>query len=74
MYYTGIDPRTMEKVYVPRSSDEKKMQRALMQSYKKENAAIVRKALEKAGRHDLLNGKNALISSVQTPPRPRKKR
>jgi hypothetical protein len=61
MYYTGIDPLTMENVYVPRSADEKKMQRALMQSYKAENAPIVRKALEKAGRHDLINGKNPLL-------------
>ncbi|MBR5329048.1 MAG: YgiQ family radical SAM protein [Firmicutes bacterium] len=73
MYYTGIDPLTMEKVYVPRSADEKKMQRALMQSYKKENAPIVRKALEKAGRHDLINGKNSLLPAVQKPNRTQRK-
>lgn len=67
MYYTGFDPMTMEHVYVPRSSEEKKMQRALMQSFKRENAAIVRKALEKAGRYDLLKGKDALIPSAPSP-------
>lgn len=61
MYYTGIDPTDMEKVYVPRSAEEKKMQRVLMQAWKKENAPIVKKALEKAGRNDLLYGKNALL-------------
>lgn len=54
MYYTGIDPRTMKKVYVPKSEDEKKMQRALLQYRKKENYYIVKEALKKAGREDLI--------------------
>ena len=67
---------TMEPVYVPRTAEEKKMQRALMQSFKKENAAIVRKALEKAGRTDLLQGRDALIpgSPSAADPRGRKDR
>lgn len=54
MYYTGLDPRTMEKVYVPRSQRERRLQRALLQFNKKENRALVQEALEKAGRRDLL--------------------
>lgn len=54
MYYTGLDPRTMEKVYVPRSPRERRLQRALLQFNKKENRALVQEALEKAGRRDLL--------------------
>ena len=54
MYYTGIDPRTGEKVYVPRDPREKAMQRALLQYRKPENYELVREALEKAGRTDLI--------------------
>ena len=54
MYYTGIDPRTGEKVYVPRDSREKAMQRALLQYRKPENYELVREALERAGRTDLI--------------------
>ena len=54
MFYTGLDPRTMEPVYVPRSYEEKRMQRALLQFYRKENAPLVRQALRKAGRADLI--------------------
>ena len=54
MYYTGLDPRTMETVYVPRSREEKQMQRALLQFGRPENAGLVRKALIKAGRQDLI--------------------
>ena len=48
MYYTGLDPRSMEAVYVPRSREEKQMQRALLQFGRPENAGLVRKALIKA--------------------------
>lgn len=62
MYYTGIDPRTMKKVYVPKSEHEKKMQRALLQYRKKENYHIVKEALKKAGREDLIGfSDNCLI-------------
>ncbi|WP_130863412.1 YgiQ family radical SAM protein [Bacilliculturomica massiliensis] len=55
MYYTGLDPFTMEEVYVPRSMDEKKMQRALLHFNKKENRPLVEKALKKIGRQDLIS-------------------
>lgn len=54
MYYSGYDPRTMEEVYVAKSAEAKKMQRALLQYHKKENQQIVRKALKMAGRKDLI--------------------
>ena len=54
MYYTGIDPRTGQKVYVPKDPREKAMQRALLQYRKPENYELVWEALEKAGRTDLI--------------------
>ncbi len=54
MYYTGLDPRTMKPVYVPRSPHEKAMQRALMQYSVPGNADLVRQALRLAGREDLI--------------------
>ena len=54
MYYTGIDPFTMKKVYVPKTYEEKQMQRALLQYRNPENYEIVKKALIKAGREDLI--------------------
>ncbi len=54
MYYTGIDPFSMKKVYVATDYEEKKMQRALLQWNKKENADLVRSALIKCGRQDLI--------------------
>ncbi len=54
MFYTGLDPFDMKKVYVPRSYEEKRLQRALLQSHRPENAPLVRKALEMAGRVDLI--------------------
>ncbi len=53
-YYTEIDPFTMEKVYVAKDMEEKKMQRALMHYNKKENRNTVIKALKKADRDDLI--------------------
>lgn len=62
MYYTGIDPRTMQKVYVPRKYEEKQMQRALLQYKRKENYSLVRRALIIAGRQDLIgNSAKCLI-------------
>jgi len=62
MFYTGIDPRTMKSVYVPKSYEEKKMQRALLQYRNSENYEIVKKALLKAGREDLIGfGSKCLI-------------
>lgn len=54
MYYTGIDPRTGKSVYVPRDPHEKAMQRALMQFRNPANADLVREALHRAGRGDLI--------------------
>jgi len=54
MYYTGIDPRTMQKVYVPKDPHEKAMQRALMQYKNPANYDLVYEALIKAGRRDLI--------------------
>ena len=54
MYYTGLDPRTMEKVYVPKNPHEKAMQRALIQYRDPKNRELVREALEKCGRRDLI--------------------
>ena len=62
MYYTGLDPRTMEPVYVPTDPHEKAMQRALIQYRDPKNYALVREALEKAGRTDLIGfGEKCLI-------------
>lgn len=54
MYYTGIDPRTMKEVYVCRNPHEKAMQRALIQYRRPENYDLVKEALIKAGREDLI--------------------
>ncbi len=54
MYYTGVDPRTMEKVYVPVSPHEKAMQRALIQYRNPKNYDLVHEALTIAKRTDLI--------------------
>lgn len=54
MYYTGLDPMTLHEVYVPKEYEEKRMQRALLQFYRKENHDLVRKALKIARRTDLI--------------------
>ncbi len=80
MFYTGIDPFTMESVYVPRSPEEKAQQRALLQYYRPENRTLVLKALKKAGRTDLIGtGKNCLAapdyrSSADNRPEKQKKK
>ncbi len=62
MFHTGIDPRTMKKVYIPRDPHEKAMQRALLQSSRKENYKLVQEALIKMGRADLIGfGPECLI-------------
>ena len=68
MYYTGLDPRTMERVYVPTDPHEKAMQRALIQYRNPKNYYLVREALLKAHREDLIgSGPKCLIRAV--PPR-----
>lgn len=54
MFYTELDPYTMEKVYVAKSKEEKAMQRALLQYYDPSKYELVRKALIRAGRRDLI--------------------
>lgn len=62
MYYTGLDPRTMEKVYVPTNPHEKAMQRALIQYRNPKNYDLVYEALKLAGREDLIGfGDKCLI-------------
>ncbi len=62
MYYTGLDPRTMDPIYVPRSTHEKAMQRALIQYRNPKLYRLVFEALNKAGRKDLIGyGRNCLI-------------
>lgn len=63
MYYTGVDPRTMKPVYVPHNPHEKAMQKALMIYRKPENYDLVKEALIKAGRQDLIGfDKKCLIA------------
>ena len=62
MYYTGLNPLTMKSVYVATDYHEKQLQRALLQYNKPQNAAMVREALQKVGREDLIGyGKDCLV-------------
>ena len=66
MYYTGLDPRTLQEVFVPRSPHEKAMQRALIQYRNPRNYSLVVEALQKAGRADLIGfDKNCLVRPRQ---------
>jgi len=68
MYHTGLDPFTGEEVYIAKGLRDRKMQRVLMQFFKPENYFMVREALLKAGRGDLIgNGCDCLIPAH--PPR-----
>jgi radical SAM superfamily enzyme YgiQ (UPF0313 family) len=68
MYYTGLNPLTMEEVYVPKNPHEKAMQRALIQYKKPENYELVKEALLREHREDLIGfGPECLI-------RPRKQK
>lgn len=65
MYYTGINPMTEKKVYVTTDYREKQLQRALLQYSKPENANLVREALKKAGREDLIgNAPGCLVKQA----------
>ena len=65
MYYTGLDPRTMDRVYVPTDPHEKAMQRALIQYRNPKNYYLVREALLAAHREDLIgSGPKCLIRAV----------
>ncbi|MDD6269410.1 MAG: YgiQ family radical SAM protein [Oscillospiraceae bacterium] len=63
MYYTELDPYTMEPVYVPKTPKDKAMQRALLQYYLPKNRELVLEALKRAGRYDLIGtGKGCLAA------------
>jgi uncharacterized radical SAM protein YgiQ len=73
MYYTGLDPRTMEPVYVATNPHEKAMQRALIQYRNPKNYDLVCEALQKAGRQDLIGyDKKCLIRPRTQQTRPKK--
>lgn len=62
MYHTGLDPMTKKPVYVAKFLRDRKLQRALMQFFRPENYFLVRKALQQAGRRDLIgDGCDCLI-------------
>jgi radical SAM superfamily enzyme YgiQ (UPF0313 family) len=75
MYYTGIDPRNMQPVYVCRKPHEKAMQRALIQYRNPKNYDLVREALMLAGRTDLIGyGPKCLIRPRQDVPKHTKRK
>jgi uncharacterized radical SAM protein YgiQ len=67
MYHTGIDPMTKRPVYVAQHLRDRKLQRALLQFFKPENYFDVRKALEQAGRQDLIGGGCDCLIPAQPP-------
>lgn len=81
MYHTGINPLNNQEVYVPRETWERKAQRALLQYRNPKNKALVREALEKAKRTDLIGSSrialikdNNFISPASKTHRPKRKR
>ncbi len=64
MYYTGLDPYTMQEVYCAKNPHDKALQRALLQYFNPKNRALVEEALKRARRYDLIgNGEKCLISA-----------
>ncbi|MBS3938863.1 MAG: YgiQ family radical SAM protein [Peptococcaceae bacterium] len=75
MYYTGMHPLTGEKVHVPSTAAEKKMQRALLQYFLPQNHVLVRQALRSVNRGDLVGyGPKCLVPPEQTRPPKKRKR
>jgi radical SAM superfamily enzyme YgiQ (UPF0313 family) len=71
MFYTELDPYTLEPVFVPKTPHDKAMQRALLQYFLPQNRELVLEALKKAGRADLIgNGPNCLIAGPSGPRKP----
>lgn len=67
MFYTELDPYTMEPVYVPKTPEEKAMQRALLQYFQPRNKVLVLAALKKAGRRDLIGtGPDCLVAPEES--------
>lgn len=74
MFYTGLDPYTLSEVYIPKTEEEKSMQRALLQYFIPANKPLVIKALRKAGRTDLIgSGKKCLVTAPAGQHPPQKK-
>ncbi len=71
MFYTGLDPRTMESVFVPRTPHEKAMQRALLQFKRPQNRRLVLEALRLAGREDLIGYGKGCLAAPDVPYRDR---
>jgi hypothetical protein len=67
MYYTGIDPFSKQEVFVARHLRDRKLQRALLQFFKPDNYFEDRKALEEAGRTDLIGGGCEALIPAQPP-------
>ena len=66
MYYTGLDPFTLKEVYVPYTSHDKALQRALLQYFQPRNHSLVLEALHKAGREDLIgSSSHCLVPATQ---------
>lgn len=66
MYYTGINPDTMQPIYVAKTKKEKTYQRALMQYRKKSNYDVIVEALKEAGRQDLIGfGEECLVKPTK---------
>ncbi len=71
MFYTGLDPYTLKPVFVPRTSEEKAMQRALLQYFNPNNHVLVVQALKKAGREDLIGYGEACLIPPYIPKKPK---
>ncbi len=67
MFYTGLDPYTMEEVYSAKNPHDKALQRALLQYYNPKNFALVEEALKKAKRFDLIGTDPNCLVRPQTP-------
>ena len=68
MFWTGLNPYTMQPVYVPRTAKEKAEQRAMLQYFMPENHELIRQALIKAGRRDLIgSGAHCLVPAGNHP-------
>jgi uncharacterized radical SAM protein YgiQ len=68
MFRTGLDPRTMERIFIARGEREKKLQRALLHFNRPKEKALARAALKEAGREDLIGFGNACLLPPEKPP------
>ena len=70
MYYTGLNPLTGREIFVPRTPEQRQMQRALLQYRNPKNRRIVLQALRKAGRNDLIGYSPSCLLRPERPERP----